>query len=260
MASVDEILQTLKTRSFGRRLYLFERLESTNSTADELARDGAPEGTVVVAEEQTLGRGRLGRRWLSEAKTGLYFSLILRPAIPPREAPVLSLAAAVALHQAMESLCGLKPDIKWPNDVLIRNRKCAGILLEMSSESDELKHLVLGIGVNVGHDRFPLELEGLATSLFLESGHLFAKESVMQSILESLEPLYDRFLSQGSCAILDSWIKRSSFAQGRRVVVELNGIRRSGVTWGVTGEGALQVKLETGGTEEFLSGDVVNWE
>src|SRR5262245_59652760 len=169
------IKRELRTEIFGRNIHHFFQVGSTNDVAFQLAQEGAVEGTVVLSEEQTSGRGRLGRRWLSEKHLGIYMSLILRPKLKPRHAPVLNLAVAVAVSRAIEQTCGLRADIKWPNDVLIDGKKCCGILTEMNADLDQIKYLVIGIGINVNHVAFPKSLQGQASSLLLEGGRRFSR-------------------------------------------------------------------------------------
>lgn len=256
----DEFQPISGTITLGRRLYLFQSLESTNDTAYQLALEGAPEGALVVAGEQTHGRGRSGHAWFSEEGSGLYLSLILRPQIRPQLAPILSLAAALSVHQSILAISGLAADIKWPNDLLINHKKCAGILLELYSERDEIKHLVLGIGINVNNGKFPSELAGLATSLSLETGRHFRRDEVLQAVIEHFEPVYERFLAGGSAKIVEAWKTHSSFAEHRKVWIELGGKTVTGMTTGVSVKGALRVRLENGQVEELISGDIVRWE
>ncbi len=244
----------------GRELYLFESVESTSDTAQGLALEGAPEGTLVVSGEQSRGRGRSGRSWFSERDSGLYLSLILRPPIKPQLAPVLSLVAGVAVHRAIQAVSGLVADIKWPNDILVGQKKCAGILLELHSDCDQIKHLILGIGVNVNHKGFPAGLDGLATSLLLETGRRFRRAEVLLALLDHFELVYQQFLVVGAGEIVEAWKKNSSFADGKRISVMLGNKAIKGITVGVSAKGALQVRLENGQTEEFISGDIVSWE
>jgi BirA family biotin operon repressor/biotin-[acetyl-CoA-carboxylase] ligase len=256
----DEVQQKLHAKTLGKTLLFFDILESTNDTADQLARDGEPEGTLVIAEEQSRGRGRAGRTWFSERGAGLYFSLILRPQIQPQYAPVLSLAAAVAVHQALQEVCGVTAEIKWPNDLLIRNRKCCGILLEQRSDTETVKYLVLGIGVNLHNRSFPPDLAGRATSLFLETGLDYSKVEILRVILKHFEPTYVRFSASGSGEIIESWMERSAFANEKRVVVEVGSRRIQGTTAGISTRGGLQILLEDGRIEEIVGGNVVSWE
>ena len=151
----EEVLQGLKTRRFTGPVHHFETLDSTNDLAKELAARGAPEGTVVVAETQTGGRGRLGREWNSPPGVGLYVSLVLRPMLPPMELPQITLTTAVAVVRAVRRVAGVAPGIKWPNDLLFNGKKLGGILTEMETESDRIRHVVVGLGLNVNNPGFP---------------------------------------------------------------------------------------------------------
>ena len=203
----DEFQLELGSRILGSELHLFDCVDSTNDTAQSLALKGAPEGTLVVSGEQTQGRGRSGHSWFSERDSGLYLSLILRPAIKPQLAPVLSLAAGVAVHRAIQAVSGLVADIKWPNDILVGQKKCSGILLELYSDCDQTRHLILGIGININHEGFPPGLDGLATSLFLETGRRFRRAEVLLALMDSFEPIYQRFLISGAFEIVEAWKK-----------------------------------------------------
>src|SRR5450432_4213485 len=157
----DDLLARLgKTKVIGRDIQVFEETTSTNDVIEKLARDGVKEGVVVFAESQTKGRGRLGRKWISPTRKGLWFSVLLRPELSPQETTQLTVASATALRRAIQSETGLKPEIKWPNDILIRGKKVAGILTELSAELDRVKHIILGIGVDVNLTaaEFPPEL------------------------------------------------------------------------------------------------------
>ena len=174
----EEVLQGLKTRVFTGPVHHFETLDSTNDLAKELAVQGAPEGTVVVAEAQTGGRGRLGREWDSPPGVGLYVSLVLRPMLPPMELPQITLTTAVAVVRAVRRVAGVAPGIKWPNDLLLNGKKLGGILTEMETESDRIRHVVVGLGLNVNNPGFPPELAATATSLTLTAGRsVFPGES-----------------------------------------------------------------------------------
>ena len=195
MLHADDLLSRLgRTRAIGRDIRVFRETTSTNDVIEKLARDGVKEGVVVFAEAQTQGRGRLGRKWMSPARRGLWFSVLLRPDLRPQEATRLTVASATALRRAIESQTGLKPEIKWPNDILIHGRKVAGILTELSAELDHVKYLILGIGVDVNlnpGDLFP-ELRKQATSLKLELGHTVSRPELAVAILRELDRDYAR--------------------------------------------------------------------
>src|SRR5476649_2210852 len=174
----DDLLSRLgKTKVIGRDIRVFEQTTSTNNVIEKLARDGVKEGAVVFAESQTKGRGRLGRKWISPERKGLWFSILLRPDLRPQETTQLTVASATALRRAIQSETGLKPEIKWPNDILISGKKVAGILTELSAEVDRVKHIILGIGVDVNLDagELPAELRKTATSLKIESGGIISR-------------------------------------------------------------------------------------
>src|ERR1039457_2454343 len=185
----DDLLARLgETKVVGRDIRVFEETTSTNDVIEKLARDGVKEGVVVFAESQTKGRGRLGRKWMSPAKRGLWFSVLMRPDLRPQETTRLNVASATALRRAIESQTGLKPEIKWPNDILIHGKKVAGILTELSGELDHVKYIVLGIGVdvNLSQGDFPPELRKLATSLKAELGKPVSRPELAVVILREL--------------------------------------------------------------------------
>jgi BirA family transcriptional regulator, biotin operon repressor / biotin---[acetyl-CoA-carboxylase] ligase len=249
----------LKSMRFGRAIHHDFQVSSTNDVALRLAHQGAGDGTLVLAEEQTQGRGRLGRSWLSEKNAGIYASLILRPRMKPREAAVLSLAAAVAVSEGIENACGLVPDIKWPNDLLLNGRKVCGILTEMSAEPDEIIYVVAGIGINVNHRNFSEPLRGQATSLFLEGNQRYSRVEILCRVLESFESIYQELQAGAQATVIERWTQRSSYASGKRIRVDLGGRELCGVTAGLSESGTLLVKLENCQIEEIVSGDVVVW-
>jgi BirA family biotin operon repressor/biotin-[acetyl-CoA-carboxylase] ligase len=254
------IRHELRTKLLGRSLYHYYQVKSTNDVAHQLAQQDAPEGALIMAEEQTHGRGRLGRSWFSEKNVGIYLSLILRPALRPRHAPLINLAAAAAVSQAIEKVCGLPTDIKWPNDVLINDKKCCGILTEMSADLDQIKYLVVGIGINVNHRAFPRALQRQASSLFLEGGRRFSRIDIVLALLKNLEDLYLQLQKGRREAIFEQWNQRSSFSQGKPVLIDLGDKQIHGTTIGIGKEGALQVQLSNGQLQEIMAGDIVVWE
>jgi BirA family transcriptional regulator, biotin operon repressor / biotin---[acetyl-CoA-carboxylase] ligase len=254
------IRQELRTKLLGRSLYHYYQVKSTNDVAHQLAQQNAPEGTLIMAEEQTEGRGRLGRPWFSEKNVGIYLSLILRPALSPRRAPLINLAAAVAVSQAIEKVCALPTDIKWPNDVLVNGKKCCGILTEMSADLDQIKYLIVGIGINVNHRGFPKALQRQASSLSLEGGRRFSRIDIILALLHSFENLYSGLQAGKREAVFEQWKKRSSFSQGKPVLIDLGDKQIHGTTIGIGKEGALQVQLSNGQLQEIVAGDVVVWE
>lgn len=241
-----EISTHLRAARFGAEIVHRDEVDSTNRLAGELARAGAAEGTVVVAEAQSAGRGRLGRTWTSPTNVNLYLSVVLRPAVPPAQVTSLSLVAALAVVDAVRETTALEPGIKWPNDVLLGARKLAGILTEMEAEAERVRFLILGIGVNLnsGVQDFPPELRRKASSLKMASGETVDRAAFAGSLLTHLEGLYDRFLAEGFRALLPRYEEYHSLA-GRRVRVD-GGTPLSGTVRGVSADGALLVETDRG--------------
>jgi len=254
----DDLLSRLgKVQVVGRDIRVFQETTSTNDVVEKLARDGVKEGAVVFAEGQSKGRGRLGRKWISPPGKGLWFSILLRPALRPEEATQLTIVAATALRRAIAMVTRLKPDIKWPNDILIRGKKTAGILTEMHAEPDQIKHLVIGIGVDVNLEasELPLELRHAATSLQIETGRLLDRADLARCILEELDADYARLASGRFSEIADEWEKHCS-TLGRRVSIRLGERLLSGCAEALGEDGALLVRSEHGRLEPVIGGDV----
>jgi BirA family transcriptional regulator, biotin operon repressor / biotin---[acetyl-CoA-carboxylase] ligase len=250
-----EVLQGLKTRVFTGPVHHFETLNSTNDLAKELAVQGAPEGTLVVAETQTGGRGRLGREWDSPPGVGLYVSLVLRPLLPPMELPQITLTTAVAVVRAVRRVAGLAPGIKWPNDLLVNGKKLGGILTEMETESDRIRHVVVGLGLNVNNPGFPPDLADTATSLTLTAGRAFSRVHLLRAWLEEFEALYERFLNQGFSEILEEW-KGYTVTLGKAVTVRQGPREISGQALDVAPDGALLLKTASGEMVRVTSGEI----
>src|ERR1039457_4449784 len=204
----DDLLARLgPTKVVGRDIQVFEQTTSTNDVAEKLARDGVKEGAVVFAESQTKGRGRLGRKWLSPTRKGLWFSVLLRPILHPQETTQLTVISATALRRAIKTITGLSAEIKWPNDLLLGGKKVAGILTEMSAEMDRVRHVILGIGVDVNQavDEFPPELRKIATSLKIESGAAVSRAELAVEILRELDLDYARICAGKFSEVADEW-------------------------------------------------------
>jgi BirA family biotin operon repressor/biotin-[acetyl-CoA-carboxylase] ligase len=237
----------------------FESLPSTNTEAARQARQGAPEGLCVVAREQTEGRGRAGRVWISPADAGLYFSIVLRPErLPARAWPLLTLMAALAVHDALQSACLIEIDIKWPNDILWSERKLCGILAE-TVEHEHGRAVVLGIGINLNDQAFPPELKGIATSISAITGEATAAETLMQALICSLDRRYGMLQAEGGAdALINDWSLHSSYAQNRHVRVTLHSETFTGRTRGLEPDGALRVETEQGEIRIVRAGDVTS--
>ena len=254
----DEIREGLNTNVFGKKeIIYFRETDSTNIRAKYLAGYGAPEGTVVVAETQTQGRGLKGRSWFSPVGEGIYTSVILRPPIPPNEAPKLTLIASVAVAEALLSLTSLKIKIKWPNDILIAGRKVAGILTEISTDMDRIDYVVIGVGVNVNTPRKSLrsDIRQTATSVFMETGKVFPRIALLRAFLEWLEIYYEAFKTKGFDPILNRW-KHLADIIGQRISVALMDSVRVGKVLDIDKDGFLILQDREGTIERIISGDV----
>jgi BirA family biotin operon repressor/biotin-[acetyl-CoA-carboxylase] ligase len=258
--SEGEVASLLTTAWLGRSLVCKMETGSTNSDAADLGRAGAPEGTVVIADAQTAGRGRLGRSWVSRPGVNLYMSVLLRPQILPAAAPQLALIAGLAVAQALESE-GLVPAIKWPNDVLLAGRKVCGILTELEAETDRVEFVVVGIGVNLNSELadFPPELHERATSVLMASNKRLERARFAGDLMARLETCYERFRQDGFGALASEWGSRSALA-GREITVDGAGGVVRGTYAGIDSEGALLLKEEGDGgggtTRRVLAGDV----
>lgn len=242
---------------FHKRIRFFACLESTNATAAREAAAGAEEGATYVAGEQTGGRGRGGHLWHSEPGSGIYLSAILRPRLLPGDVLWLSLAAGLAVQNAIDEVTGARPDLRWPNDLLLSAKKCCGILTEMNAEATRTRFVVVGIGVNVNQDRFPPDLAKLATSLLLETGRPWSRESLIGAILQAIHREYRTILTDRASArvsIVERFERNSSYARGKRVHVDEAG-GYMGVTEGLDQNGFLRIRTETG-LRAVLSGGV----
>ena len=249
----------LSTTRLGRQFHHYFRVNSTNDTARCLAVAGAPEGTVVVAEEQTRGRGRLGRSWLSQKGKDITLSLVLRPSIDPSQAPGLNLMVGLAASEAIREVTGLMTDLKWPNDVLIQGKKCCGVLAEMSADPEGIHFVIVGVGINVNGGILPKAIANRASTLAQEKGCPVPRARLVGTFLNHLEDLYLSFLENGLPSLMERWMGSSSSIQGRRVVVKQPGRSFSGTTAGLSQQGALRVMRESDSLEEVLAGDVVQW-
>lgn len=255
--SEPDIRSGLVTKRIGSAIHLFQVVDSTNDEAASLAASGAAEGTVVIADAQRCGRGRMGRRWESPGGVGLYFSVVLRPAIPPDGAPALTLLGAVASADAIELTTGLAAEIKWPNDVIVRGRKVGGILGEMAADTSCLYHVILGIGINVNQTEadFEGELRQTASSLRIEASRPLDRTEMARSLCKELDDWYDRFLSHGMTSILER-VRQRCVTLGRVVVARLGDQAVCGLAVGLDGDGALVVRDAGGGLHRLLAGDV----
>lgn len=250
----DVLAPSLKGTLF-HPIHHYFKIGSTNAAAMEAAAAGAPQGSVFVAEEQTAGRGRGANRWHSARSVGIYCSVVLRPNLPPSDALILSLAAGLAVHAAVHTLDPhVHPDLKWPNDVLLDGKKFCGILTEMNAEATRVRHVVIGIGINVNQQKFPEDVRDIATSLRIETGKEWSRVELLAALLKSLDREYRDLLEKPNAreSILRRFAEHSSYVRGRNVHVEENG-GFEGVSEGLDPRGFLRVRTAHG-TRTVLSG------
>jgi len=257
--SPHAIKEHLRTRWLGQRaVCCFDVVESTNTEANRLAREDAPEGTLIVANAQTRGRGRLGRSWVSPPGSGLYLSIILRPSCSPDWFPRLTLTAGVAVASAIQET-GMRPQLKWPNDILIADRKVGGILTEAVFDKKRINFVILGIGINVNteRDELPISVRSLATSLRLSLGKPLSRTHLLQSLLHQLEQWYEFFRAGAFETILETWCEFDT-TLGRVVEVFLPERRIVGVAETLESDGTLLVRDKRGCLHRIVAGDVVH--
>ncbi|MDP4170368.1 MAG: biotin--[acetyl-CoA-carboxylase] ligase [Bacillota bacterium] len=255
--TADEIRLGLETEMLGKNIDYHECVDSTQKIANQLSYNGVADGTVVIAEEQLAGRGRMDRKWHSPKYTGIWMSIILRPNIPPTKAPQLTLLTAVAVVQAIQETTGLFPQIKWPNDILINGKKVTGILTELQAEADRIHSVIIGIGINVNQreDDFPIELQSIATSLSIQKGAKISRADLTRNIFKHLEKLYFIYLQKGFAPIKLLWesyatsIGKSIKARTLTKVIE-------GKALGITDDGVLKIEDENGEIHLVYSADI----
>lgn len=248
----------LKTQIIGRCLEIHQTIDSTNTRAKLLALNEAQEGTVVMADTQTAGRGRMDRLWVSPAKKGLWFSIILKPTIPPERAPELTTMAAIAIARTLEEYAGLHTLIKWPNDIVINSRKVCGILAEIQAEPGVIHSVVIGIGINVNMQTadFPVELQDLATSLRIEKGTSFSRRTLFNALLYNMESVYFEYLKSDGLGPFIGFLKSRSATLGRKVKVIERKATFEGDAFDIDKDGSLLVKTNGGMIRKILSADV----
>ncbi len=244
-------LEVVRARLPGREIHWFETIDSTMPKAARLAALGCPSGTVVGAEQQTAGQGRLGRKWHSEPDAGLYVSLVLRPDCTEESLPVLTLATGLAVQEAILGACGLVCDLRWPNDLLLDAKKCAGILLQIEPSA-----VVAGIGINVNHTSLPADLTATATSLRLAAGREISRTALLVALVEAVDHYSHLLSTQGPESILRLFSQASTYVSGRRVRVEQGDQQLEGVTAGLDSSGFLLLRRPDGRICQVLAGGV----
>lgn len=252
-----KITAALETEQFGKKIIYEKTLSSTQTIAHQQAQDGAPNGTVVICEEQTEGRGRLTRPWKSQSGKGISMSIILRPNVPPYEAPQFTLVAAVAVTCAIRDVTGVRPDIKWPNDLLINGLKCTGILTEMQADPDRVNAIIMGIGINVNHDLgdFDEDISSIATSLKITVGQQIDRATLVAKILFYLEKFSHQYVAEGFENIKALWEEYSCTIGNRIKATTLRDVF-VGKAIGITKDGILRLQLDDGTLKEIYSADI----
>lgn len=254
---IPAILSELKTETFGRIIHYFDEVDSTNTRAHTFVKQGAAEGTLIIAEQQTAGRGRMGRPWHSPKGKGLWMSLILKPQIPLHFTPHLTLLVAVALCRSIRQQTQLAVGIKWPNDLLIDGKKISGILLESSAEDEKLQYVIagVGIGVNLSPEDYPEELKGVATSLAIEAGEKINRSALLQHFMLELESMYKVYHEQGFTPIKLLWEALSVSLNKQVRTMTPQGLK-TGFAEGIDDSGALIVREENGSLTKWYSGNI----
>jgi len=253
----QEVRHGLKAATMGRQVLSYQRVRSTNEIALQIAQNGAPEGTLVVAEEQTAGRGRLGRAWHSPPGVGLWVSLILRPQMPPSRVFQLAICGALAAAETVYQRAHLSVKVKWPNDVLVKGKKLAGVLTETQADLDLVHFVVLGWGINVNQKSqdFPEVLRREATSIRAELGRSISRLHLLQDLLLKFEEMYGQFQDHGLAPFLDRW-RQLSWVLGQRVTVKVGGKKFSGLAVDIEETGALVLEEASGRRQRLLAGDI----
>lgn len=258
--SLSELKSRISNEWAGSEIYYFEETGSTNADAKRLAEEGALHGSVVVADKQNAGRGRRGRTWQSPAGKDLYFTILLKPDFAPDKAAGLTLVMALAVTRAIEAYCGIKAEIKWPNDVVVNGKKVCGILTEMNVETDYIQHVVIGAGINVNRtdslEDIPEEIRSVATSLYLESGNTVARAGLLQEILWAFEHYYEKYVQ---CLNLEQLMEEYNARlvnRGKQVrVLDPKG-EWEGIAKGINVSGELLVETTDGKIAEVYAGEV----
>jgi BirA family biotin operon repressor/biotin-[acetyl-CoA-carboxylase] ligase len=250
-----EVWHNLNTDFIGKKIFYFDSVMSTMDIAMQLGLKGLPEGTIVIAETQTKGRGRLGRFWFSPKYKGIYLSSILRPKILPTQASILTLLSAVSILEAIKEITGLDAQIKWPNDILLNNKKLGGILTELNAEMDKVNFIVTGIGLNVNNEKKTL-ING-ATSLKEKTGVHTNRIILLQEILRKIESNYLLFQKKGATAIVEKW-RQYNVTLGKRVKIYYQDTHLEGQAIDIDVDGGLILRQDSGVMEKVMAGDIVH--
>ncbi|ASF39666.1 bifunctional biotin--[acetyl-CoA-carboxylase] synthetase/biotin operon repressor [Halobacillus halophilus] len=247
----------LETKWLGQKLIHFDQVESTQEIGHQLASQGKPHGTVVIADAQGKGRGRMARNWHSPKGKGIWMSILLRPDLPPMRAPQLTLLAATVLAKMVREKTNLHPQIKWPNDLLIDHKKVSGILTEMQAEHDQIQYVVLGIGMNVNQqlNEIPQDIRHKASSLKIESGQEWDIQQTIQSILRLFENTYDSYVEQGFEQVKKEW-EHFGYRIGEEVTISTMRREWQATLIGIEPDGALRARDKDGNEEKLYSAEI----
>lgn len=258
--TLDEVtlLEVMETKVMGKKLEVHEILDSTNNRAREVALRGAPEGTLIIAESQSMGRGRLGRNWASPKGKGIWMSLILRPNIPPDQASRITAIGAVAIRRALNKATDLDIGIKWPNDIIIEDKKVCGILTEMHGDIDRIYYVVLGIGININlvRDDFPPEIRSTATSLSIAMNRILNRRKIIALVMKEIEKLYFKYVRDNDFQCILDECRKYSLTLGKKVRVVGRETAFEGFALDFDTDGSLLVKMDDGSIKKVMSGDV----
>ena len=252
----EEVASRLQTERMGRQIRYFSRIDSTNQYAKRIAEEGAPDGTLIIADEQTAGKGRSGRTWVTPPAEAIAFTLLLRPKLSPDRISMVTLVMGLAVTNAVNSLYGVSAGIKWPNDVVIKGRKLCGILTEMSAEVRQVNYIVIGVGINANLTSFPEEIREIATSLKLELGRDINRAELIARVMAEFERLYAEFEAQGDLgAVMQEYNELCLNAGSKVRVLDPNG-EYTGTSRGINSMGELLVETEDGQIQEVYAGEV----
>lgn len=253
-----EIDFLLNTEVIGRQVIYYDSIDSTNNQAKRLAEGDFKDGTVVIAEEQTSGRGRCGKDWISPKGKGIWMSIILKPHISPSDAAKITILAACAVCEGIEAVCNIETKIKWPNDIIVNGKKICGILTELGAEMDSVNYLVVGIGINARAEAadFPEEIKETATSIRLETGQVIPRKQIAAQVLNAFDRLYKNFAVDGSIQNIIEIYKSKSAVLGKEIRVISKSGESMGKACDITEEGHLVICRPDGSKTEVISGEV----
>ncbi|MCY6372137.1 biotin--[acetyl-CoA-carboxylase] ligase [Clostridium ganghwense] len=257
LLTFEEVKGNLNTAYIGRNIIYFDSIDSTNNKAKECAREGAEEGTVVIAEEQTMGRGRLGRNWTSPKYKGIWMSIILRPDIDPINVSKITQIGAAAVAMATKDM-GIDAFIKWPNDIVMNGKKVCGILTEMSGELNKVNYVIMGIGINVNIEKeeFPEEIKEVASSLKIQNGEYIKRKELVSRVLNNFEKLYEEFIREENISKSIKVCRERSILLGKEVRIIDRGKTTKAKALELSEDGKLVVQYEDGKIKEIISGEI----